>query len=777
MNYNTILENNSLYIIPDNYKNTMLKIMGNNQLMDIRVLTMSELKRKILFDYNEKTIFYLMKEKNISYKNAKEYIDNLYYLTDDIKNSKLIELNNIKKYLDENKLLTYDNYFLNSIKNRNVFVLGFDYLYKFDLFLLKKIESKNDFHIINFDIKKYDHTIIKFKNINEEIEYIANRILDKINEGIEISNIYLANYNSEYESTIKRIFNFYNIPINLEDQFSLYDTKIGIDLLNNLKDYENILNSIDNSNIYNAIIDVFNKYYWANDYIEIKELLIEEFKNIKIKKDSFVNAVNLIDLNNKELADDEYVFLLGFAKEFIPHMHKDDLLILDKEKNEILESTEKLNKIEKNRWISKIKSIKNLTITYSKQGLKDIFYPSPLSEYFNVIEKDYSASLFSHDSNKYNLALLLDEHIKYGTEHQELNVLASNYNDIDYHTYDNQYNNINNELIKEFYKNGLYLSYTKLNTYYECSFKYYLEYILKLNSYQETFEAYLGNLCHYILSKIYDDNFDFEKEKEIFLLDNNFDLNKENFVFIDKMCEELKFAIGVIKDHYKDSLFKEVDCEKNIKIELDNNVIFTGIVDKILSYQNNISIIDYKTYRPNIDLSLVNYGLGMQLPIYIYLIKKVLPDSKIIGIYLQYITRNIISSTQKKTIEEIKKDNLKLVGYTIDNEQIIEMFDSTYSKSDYIKGMSLTSKGFSRYTRLLKDKDFDTLFNVAENIIERAVENILDANFTINPKVLDKTNLSCTYCKYKSVCFVDFDNHEYITADKDLTFLGSDNND
>ena len=89
------------------------------------------------------------------------------------------------------------------------------------------------------------------------------------------------------------------------------------------------------------------------------------------------------------------------------------------------------------------------------------------------------------------------------------------------------------------------------------------------------------------------------------------------------MVDELKFIIQVLKEHYDLTTFKEIECERKLQMEKYDGIkiIFTGIIDKIMKYENNIAIIDYKTYNPKIDLSLVNYGLKMQLPFYIYLIK------------------------------------------------------------------------------------------------------------------------------------------------------------
>ncbi|MDD4187796.1 MAG: PD-(D/E)XK nuclease family protein [Bacilli bacterium] len=766
------LNNNSILIIPNNLKDVILKKINENPIINIKIMTLNDLKRKILFDFDAQTIYFVMKEKALSYRNALEIIKNLYFLSDKIDNQKLKELSQLKSKLDEKELLIYDHYFLKSLINKKVVFLGFDYLYKLDYYLINKIKLITEVEIIFKNNNNYSHNILKFNNINEEIEYVAKEILIKIKKGININNILLANYNKEYSLTINRIFTFYKIPINLDDSIFLYDTTVGLNILNNLNNYEDILSGIQDLNIYNAVIEIFNNYYFIDDFSTIKEILIEEFKSKRINKDRYKDAVNLVDIKNNFFDDDKHIFLIGFVDKLIPTIYKDDNFINDQEKNELLESTEELNKIEKVIWEEAIKNIKHLTITYSIEDLKEICFPSSIAGNMRVDCQNYEVSIFSHQSNKYNLGILLDIEKKYGKREPELLKLYNNYRNLNYLSYNNQYNGINPKLLRDKYTK-LTLSYTKLNTYYECNFKYYLEYILKLSDYEVSFDAYLGSLCHHILSKIYNEHFDFIEEKESFLRNNHFDLTPGNYAFIDKMCEDLIFAIDFIKEHYENTLFKKVECEKNVKINIgsDKEIIFNGIIDKIMVYENKATIIDYKTYAPNIDLSLIPYGLGLQLPIYIYLTISAYPNAKIAGIYLQNINRNIIVNNDKNDLEKIKRDNLKLVGYTLDNETIINEIDSTYKDSRFIKGMKITSKGFYKYTKLLSEDDFEEIFKLAREKIKDGAEDILNAKFEINPKIVDKTNVSCEYCKYKSICFMRQENQIYLNKDKNLTFL------
>lgn len=779
MNILNYLKDNTLFIIPNNQKNKLLTIINDNKkLMNIKILTLEEIKKKLLFNYDEKTINFLINKYDLSYSNAQDLISNLYYLPEHLFNQKLIHLSNIKKELEENELLYFDNYFSDSLKNKQVYVYGFDYLYKFDLFLLDKIKKLTNLEIISQSTDNFSHLVLKFKNINEEIEFVANDILEKINSGIDINKIFLTNVHEDYLSTIKRIFIFYNIPINLNEKISLYNLPISYKLLNHLDKHEEIIGEISDKKIKDLCINIFNKYYWADNLLLVKNMLEYEFKNANINNNLRTNAVNTSELKNSFINEDDYIYLIGFNKDYIPYIHKDETLINDKEKPEFLEQSWELNNIESNIWNKIINKNKNLIITFAEMNLKKNLEISPLHNNLQVIEKKYKVSSFSHQSNNFNLGILLDEFLKFGNISLELNRLKFNYPQTNYLQYNNDYRPISSKLIKDFFSNKISLSFTKMNTYYECSFRYYLDYILKLNSYEESFEAYLGSLCHYILSKIYDNNFNFENTKQEYITNHLFNLSEENIIFMNKVCEELKFTVEHIKSHLKHSLFKEIECEKNIIIKQnkDIQIEFNGIIDKILKFENKLAIIDYKSYNPDTDLSLIHHGLKMQLPIYIYLIKNLYPDSKIVGIYLQHITQNIPMFNPKKSISEIKKDSLKLNGFTTNIESIIKELDDTYENSEFIKGLSMTANGFSHYAKLLTDLQFENLYTVAEESLNKCIQNILEGKFDINPKILNQNNISCSYCKYKSVCFVNEHNYNYISSDKDLKILGGNNN-
>ena len=207
-------------------------------------------------------------------------------------------------------------------------------------------------------------------------------------------------------------------------------------------------------------------------------------------------------------------------------------------------------------------------------------------------------------------------------------------------------------------------------------------------------------------------------------------------------------------------------------------ITFKGFVDKMMTNdtENIISIIDYKTGNPDLNLNHIIHGLDLQLPVYIYLARKKFPKAEIAGFYLQKILNNEISKDYKHTYESLKEDKLKLQGYSNSDISILEQFDSSYYESNTIKGMRTTSKGLAS-KKILKSEQIDMLEHITEDKIEKAITGILNASFEINPKRVGMDNLGCKYCQFKDICFYTEKNIVNLKEYKNMEFLGGDQDD
>ena len=360
MKYLDYLTDNTLLVVPNDIKeDIILEVTEEKPLVNIKYSSLESLRRSF-FEYDEKAVYYLMKHYNLKYEVALIYLDNMLYLKENSYDSE--KLNNLLKLKIEVK---------NLIKTRkinfdNVVVYGYD-LSNFDLELLKnkKITTVKDECCYTHDY------VYEFKTINEEVEFVFDKIAELIKQGIDINKIKLMGVTNSYYSILKRVGYFYNIPIDIPNDINIYQTTIGKYFIDNLSNtvIDEIKEKFTNQDIINKVIDIYNKYI-EYDINDIKDLIIYDLKHTKIKNKELKNSVKLISFDSKVSVDD-YVFILGFNYGSIPVIYKDEDFFNDEEKKLLgLFTSQELNKLEKLKIIDKINSIKNLYITYKLQDNK-----------------------------------------------------------------------------------------------------------------------------------------------------------------------------------------------------------------------------------------------------------------------------------------------------------------------------------------------------------------------------------------------------------------------
>lgn len=711
------------------------KILSMNKLINIKIMNLSEFISKFCFDYDENAILYVMNKCNVKYEVAEMYINNLYYIESKKYNvNKLDFLVDLKKELDDNKLLKYNEYFKRYLKEISIIVYGIR-LNKFEL----KLFNDMDYKYIPKKLNNYNHKVFCFDTMEEEIEYIAVSICKLLEDGVVIKNIKLANVDSSYYNTINRIFSLFNLRVNISSKISLASfqyIKKFIELYKE-NDLDYAINSINKEDrLYGELIKVINKYIKYDN----KELIIYKLNNTYINSNNYDNGIEIIDYLDYTSSDCDYVFMIGFNDGIIPNSYKDIDYITDNIRDYVsMDTTDVMNKNLRNDIINSIKNIKNLTITYKLRDIKKTFYPSTLCDFFEVSKVDIDNSVsYSEKYNKIKLTRGIDNYIKYGTKDNDFDVLYNNFK-VNYNSYDNSYKLINRVMDK------LNLSYSKMQVYNKCAFRYYLNEILKLDIFEENFSTIIGSMVHYVLEKcLANSDNDVKKYVLEYLGDRTF-TNKEKF-FLKKYEEAIYSLLEQINLEKEYSSFDKAFYEKKIVIDYGNNVKFTGIIDKVLYKEENdktyVSLIDYKTGNDDINLKYIHYGINIQLPIYLYLSN-----------YLNL--RNVLYSGFYLQKFNITDKDYRLLGYSNSDCDILSVMDNNYNNSKIIKGMKTLKNGaFSSYSKVLSNQDIDRIKEITENKINEVISNIKENKFNINPKTSFGVNIGCEYCKYKDICFV-----------------------
>ena len=774
------------------FKEYLLKeISKSKKLINVTFFSINDLKNRLFFTYDYHAIYYLMEKYGYKYDIAKMYLDNLIYIENKTyNNTKLDKLVEIKKELENNKLLIYDKYFKSYLENKKVIFCGFNYFTLLEKDIIKKLKNISDVEIIDKNYKDYKFKVLSFNTIEEEVEYIAIRVLELIEKGINISNIKISNFNSDYLDTIKKIFSFYNLDIDYNEN-KVLSTKIAalfFEINGSIEDRINVIKEkYENNEVVKQIIEVCNKYIEFKNIDIILDIIKNELNNISLPYAKTSNMIEIVDYKNYHFTDEMHVFLLDFTSKSIPKVYKDENFITDNIKEKLLiDKTNELNIFEKISTIKNLKSIKNLTVTYKKSSYFENYLPSNLVSDLSLevipktIDLTYS---YSNLYSKIKLNKLIDEYLRSGKVTDNLKILYSNFDNL-YSTYDNSFKGINKKNLKEYLDSKYNLSYSSMDNYYKCPFKYYLANVLKLDIFEEKFSTYLGSLFHYVLENNLKDNTNIDELINKYVEKSNKKLtNKEKF-FIEKIKEDMVYALDFIKEQNNHSKLNNYLFENNFEVVKNGEftVTFKGIVDKILYKKKDdktvLMIVDYKTGSTDIDLRKNVHGLSLQLPIYLYLTKNNFKGNILFsGFYIQKVLSGEIKMDTNKTYEQQKYENLKLNGYSNFDKDIISEADSTYKDSKFIKSLKVKDDGnFYYYSKVLENEKIDALINLVDKKIDKAILNINNCNFDIKPKKTEKENIGCKFCKFSDICFKENKDGLYIEFPKDLSFLGGEKN-
>ena len=727
-------------------KSDKINFLKRDKLINIKVIDMNEFVSKYCFSYDEDTVLYVMDKYCVKYDIALVYIKNLYYI-DDCKYGvkKLDFLVELKRDLDKNKLLRYNEDFREYVKNVDLVVYGIR-LGKYELNLFKNL----DYKYIDKELKSYKHTVYYFDTMEEEVEYVAVEICKLIDSGIKTSQIKLANIDSSYYNTITRIFSLFGLRANIINSSSLMSFSYVKEFLKCYleNDLDYAVSQLDKDNVlYDKLINTINQYIKYDN----KDLIIYKLKKTYVKSDVYNNGIEIIDYLDC-VNDDNFVFMLGFNDGIIPNSYKDIDYITDNIKEYVnLDDTTTKNINLREDILSSIYNVKNLCITYKLKDTKRTFYPSSLVGQFDVCKGEVKNDVsYSEVYNKIKLTRSIDDYIKYGYKSNEFDLLYNNFS-VNYNSFDNRYNLINRVMDK------LTLSYSKMQIYNKCAFRYYLTDILKLDIFEENFSTVIGSMVHYVMEKCLSHG-DMDTDKYVLEFLGDRTLSKKEQFFLEKYKLCIKELMEQIKLEKEYGLFDCAMYEKKIDIDYGNNVKFTGIIDKILYKEENdktyVALVDYKTGNDDISLKYLNYGINVQLPIYLYLSN-----------YLNF--RNVLYSgfyLQKFNI--IDKD-YRLVGYSNSDKEILSIIDNNYDNSKIIKGLKTLKDGsFSSHSKVLDNSQINLIKDIVGVKIEEVIDKIRNNDFTINPKIDGDKNIGCDFCKFRDICFVNKKNYVAIEAEE-----------
>lgn len=751
------IKSKTLIICSNSHKKRILKEMNNyDRLFPVTFMTREEFLEGCYFKYDEESIYFLMSKYHIKYDIALTYIRSLIYL-DNRRHS-----NNKLKYLDTLKdevkdLLIYDYGFKDYVSSFDIYVYG----YYIDMFFDRTLSMFDRVNRYEEDSEVYEHSVYHFKNIEDEVSFVCMNIIKLYNSGVDLNGIKIVNATNNYNNVFKRLSLLYNIPIE-GDKVPLYYISASEYLLSNFdSDLTNVINDMyekyDND-IVSLIVSVINKYTFVDDKKLVRDMIVHDLKNNYINKSEYVNSCKMCTFD--DIDRDDYVFIVGFEQNSVPKIYRDEEYLSDAECDILgIENTLRKNIISKEKTINIINHTKNVIITYKDDDLGKVCYPSTLISELNmkVIDEDITFS-YSNNYNKYKLCSMLDMYYKYNIHDSNMNKLYNTYNP-KYKSYSNKFTGVSFGDVNRILNNNLVLSYSAMEGYNECSFKYYINNILKLDVNEEKFSAFIGTLFHHVFEVCLKKESDIDKVIDDFIKDKSFSF-KELF-YINKLRDDIKFAFNTIKYQMGYSKFNEFSFENKLLVNKNKkiNCVFKGFADKIMFYEymgrKLAVIVDYKTSDIDVKMDLIDYGINLQLPIYLYLINNIYDNVRVVGFYIQRVLPSDNKYDKDKELIIRKRENMRLIGYSNIDSDVLSLFDSSYRDSNVIRGLKVNNDGsFNYHSKVISDEEMNNISNKIDSVIDKSIDNILSCDFDINPKRYKNVNISCKFCKYKDICYM-----------------------
>ena len=766
-----------IIIVSNKYIKPILIQKFSNQMRKIIFKSFDEVKDDIYTTIDYQMLFHNMKEDtNLEVLRIK--LANSYFIQQDSNEPFLHEL---YLYHQNNHLILDENH-LSYYKSKKVYFVNYygdDDLINQMLPFLKHYERCFTTNSIDKEL-----TIFHFENYDDEILEVVNHIAILLNKKVDPAKIVIHKVNKDYLNKLEEYLMIYKIDYIVEGEGSFFDVDIVKNFFHDLKNYEAMrLNKVlkdylidkKDNKIFSKIGKVLEPLIMLD--LTINSITLDLIKDVfihTIYQEEVTNAIKIENVLNHIYDDDTHIFIMNFSHGEIAHIYKDDTYLNDKiRKNLKLLTSFDRTQIEEKKILDCIHSYESIHLSYSTYCSSKIYMPSNLIKklakkrivnicdasihIYHIVNEDMAKMRFFKAYALYRLYQKKTFDYLYGYTYFCADLTKRYQSDfnatLDYLALPTIF---------------MELSYTKLNDYFSCPFRFYLKYILNIEEKMEDNNStFVGRMYHFVLEKVVAKRYiDCRTKEEVlenisvyicdFVKNQTYEIKDKLKFYLNKFSEELKLIVEIIMDFMDHSSFEVLGLEQKLEKQLDDYTVVVGLIDKILKYQEYYLVIDYKTNPVHPNWYALDVGLDLQLPLYLYLIKANDPNAKIAGSYLQSVFRTSLLKYEDKPLSKVMLEQLKYVGYTLQDRDVILAIDTNaLNGSGSLPKQIVSNKGF--YKNFLKKSftqtQFDAIILYVEKLIFEANKKIRKGLFPILPLTDEKNESVCRYCRLKDLCY------------------------
>lgn len=622
-----------------------------------------------------------------------------------------------------------------------------------------------------------------FSSLKMMIQYLIdddeNHLLDLISSGL------LSMFQDiKYSSILKKQYQSQGIIHNENYQ----DMKKSIDLLKNKSTIQDITLSIiefietyfvKDEQTFSLIssLDILNDHDTIT-YREYLQLIDVIMPNRTVYEKEKIDSIYLLSYKQpySELLNVKTIYCLGLNETIIPQEFKNTQLLLNLEAESLHYPTtyDQLEKHQKQLQNIFSNRHQRIILSYALRNLdgNDLVVSSIIKKMKSIFNmKSFKKHKLLHQSIKEEL------YLKNGFDD---NFTLLNQDIKDYKETRNQVPFLHVQI------NHNPISASKLEVYNQCSYKYFHQYLLKIDELKDDKlqNNEIGTLVHYVLeknSKYFSNNKpknfahlknDIHKSLEYFIKNNYQDkfVLPQNQFFIEMIQDDLYNTIIVLSKQMEKGLFELDDCERKVFENIDD-IELKGFIDRVDKYQDYIKVIDYKSSQKELNLDLARLGFKIQMLLYLEMLSKESHLNK--GAVLYFNTKKRMLKSEISILEKQSAENYfklyKMDGYSVDT--VYQNIDSEIETESSLIQVKLKKDGSPyKNSKVISKEDLDMLICDIIKHIQDLYKQMNLGDIRIYPTRSDSPSIDshinpCSFCCYRSLCGYDvFYNEDHMIS-------------
>lgn len=359
------------------------------------------------------------------------------------------------------------------------------------------------------------------------------------------------------------------------------------------------------------------------------------------------------------------------------------------------------------------------------------------------------------------------------------------------------------ELVSKLYGDTLYGSVSKIERFYQCEYKYFLTYGLRLKE-REVFEltpAAAGEFFHDTLDAMFK-----------VLIENKLSLSQLNEDELNKIADQVltevldynKFMILTTSNRMNyiryqliqtikrvswalreqsnrtglstaqtEVIFGEIAREKGLKsleipLSHQREMKIRGKIDRVDVLMTDeepfISVVDYKSSAHKFSFQDAYFGLAMQM--ITYLDVAMMNAASLVGtkeaklggaFYLHIKNPRLKEGIPENQLFESMLKEFRYQGLLVEDDGFIEQLDKTVGpqETSAVYPYNILKNGTVRSNQFVTEDELELLRTHNRELFSKAGENIYSGNIRLNPAYREKIRIACQYCPFRSVCQFD----------------------